>query len=62
MTRETHGRGEAGGPREVRVHVLFFGAAREAATDEAVLTLAPGATARDGARGLRASVRTIPRP
>jgi molybdopterin synthase catalytic subunit/molybdopterin converting factor small subunit len=48
MTRETHGRGEAGEPREVRVHVLFFGAAREAATDEAVLTLAPGSTARDG--------------
>ena len=32
--------------REVRVRVLFFGAAREAAADEAVLTLAPGATAR----------------
>ena len=34
--------------REVRVRVLFFGAAREAAADEAVLTLAPGATARQG--------------
>ncbi|HEX8149562.1 MAG TPA: molybdenum cofactor biosynthesis protein MoaE [Pyrinomonadaceae bacterium] len=48
MTRETHGRGEAGEPREVRVRVLFFGAAREAAADEAVLTLAPGSTARQG--------------
>ena len=43
MTRETDRQGEAG---EVRVRVLFFGAAREAAADEAVLTLAPGATAR----------------
>jgi molybdopterin converting factor subunit 1 len=48
MTRETQGQTEAAGPREVRVRVLFFGAAREAATDEAVLALAPGATARDG--------------
>ncbi|HEX8336642.1 MAG TPA: molybdenum cofactor biosynthesis protein MoaE [Pyrinomonadaceae bacterium] len=46
MTRETDVRGETGEPREVRVRVLFFGAAREAAADEAVLTLAPGATAR----------------
>ena len=46
MTWETHGRGEAAESREVRVRVLFFGAAREAATDEAVLTLASGATAR----------------
>ena len=47
MTRETQGRGGGGGgPREVRVRVLFFGAAREAAADEAVLTLERGATAR----------------
>src|ERR1044072_2077878 len=46
MTRETHVQGEAAESREVRVRVLFFGAAREAAADEAVLTLAPGATAR----------------
>jgi MoaE-MoaD fusion protein len=45
MTRETQGRG---GDGEVRVRVLFFGAAREAATDEAVMTLAPGSTARAG--------------
>jgi molybdopterin synthase catalytic subunit len=32
--------------RGVRVRVLFFGAAREAATDEAVLKLGAGATAR----------------
>ncbi|HST51109.1 MAG TPA: molybdenum cofactor biosynthesis protein MoaE [Pyrinomonadaceae bacterium] len=31
----------------LRVRVLFFGAAREAATDEAVLTLARGSNARD---------------
>ncbi|MDT7778902.1 MAG: MoaE-MoaD fusion protein [Acidobacteriota bacterium] len=31
----------------VRVRVLFFGAAREAASDEAVLSLADGATARE---------------
>jgi molybdopterin synthase catalytic subunit/molybdopterin converting factor small subunit len=37
---------EASDERRVRVRVLFFGAAREAATDEAVLTLGPGATAR----------------
>lgn len=43
MTRETDEQGEA---VEVRVRVLFFGAAREAAADEAVLTLAPGSTAR----------------
>ena len=48
MTRETHGQGEAGESREVRVRVLFFGAAREAAADEAVLTLAAGSTARQG--------------
>ena len=46
MKRETHGQGEGARSREVRVRVLFFGAAREAAADEAVLTLAPGATAR----------------
>jgi len=39
---------ESSDEREVRVRVLFFGAAREAAADEAVLTLAPGATARQG--------------
>ena len=32
--------------REVRVRVLFFGAARELAADEAVLTLEAGTTAR----------------
>ena len=31
----------------VRVRVLFFGAARDAATDEAVLSLARASTARD---------------
>ncbi len=46
MTRETDRLGKAAESREVRVRVLFFGAAREAAADEAVLTLAPGATAR----------------
>ncbi|HEX6183163.1 MAG TPA: MoaD/ThiS family protein, partial [Pyrinomonadaceae bacterium] len=46
MTQETHGQSEAGEPREVRVHVLFFGAAREAAADEAVLALGAGTTAR----------------
>jgi molybdopterin synthase catalytic subunit len=48
MTRGTDVRGGTGEPREVRVRVLFFGAAREAAADEAVLTLAAGATARQG--------------
>jgi molybdopterin synthase catalytic subunit len=46
MTREADVQGEAGEPREVRVRVLFFGAAREAAADEAVLALAAGSTAR----------------
>ena len=46
MTRETDGQGGDAESREVRVRVLFFGAAREAAADEAVLTLAAGATAR----------------
>jgi MoaE-MoaD fusion protein len=46
MTQEKDGQTGDAGPREVRVHVLFFGAAREAATDEAVLTLAAGSTAR----------------
>src|SRR5947209_18620760 len=31
----------------VRVRILFFGAARESATDEAVLSLARASTARD---------------
>ncbi|HEX8688399.1 MAG TPA: molybdenum cofactor biosynthesis protein MoaE [Pyrinomonadaceae bacterium] len=44
-TEEARAAEEAGA---VRVRVLFFGAAREAAADEAVLTLAPGATARQG--------------
>ena len=39
---------ESSDERGVRVRVLFFGAAREAAADEAVLTLAPGSTARQG--------------
>jgi len=46
MTREKDRQGGDGGAREVRVRVLFFGAARELAADEAVLTLAPGVTAR----------------
>ena len=49
MNRGAEEQAKAGeGARAVRVRVLFFGAAREAATDEAVLTLAPGATARQG--------------
>lgn len=46
MTQETDRQGEAAESREVRVRVLFFGAAREAAADESLLTLAAGATAR----------------
>jgi molybdopterin converting factor subunit 1 len=38
---------EVEGDEAVRVRVLFFGAAREAATDEAVLTLARGSNARE---------------
>jgi molybdopterin synthase catalytic subunit len=37
----------AGGARAVRVRVLFFGAAREAAADEVMLTVAPASTARE---------------
>ena len=37
----------AGDEGDVRVRVLFFGAAREAAVDEAVLSLRPHATARE---------------
>jgi molybdopterin synthase catalytic subunit/molybdopterin converting factor small subunit len=48
MKRKTQGAGRDAESREVRVRVLFFGAAREAAADEAVLTLAAGATARVG--------------
>lgn len=46
MTRETDRQGEAVESREVRVRVLFFGAAREAAADEAELAIEVGATAR----------------
>ncbi len=38
--------GQAGGGRDVRVRVLFFGAAREAAADELTLSLPAGTNAR----------------
>ena len=43
MTHETKERQ----PDSIRVRVLFFGAARDAATDETVLSLARASTARD---------------
>jgi MoaE-MoaD fusion protein len=53
MTNQAEGRAAAGGDRKTaRVRILFFGAARELAADEATLEVSLPATARDVFRRL----------